>query len=90
MVCPAAELPPGGRKLVTVEGREIGVFNVEGWLHALSNRCPHGGAAICAGTIVGLSLYRGRSLKGWWRTAATCGSGSAGFLHRLAQRLVDA
>lgn len=59
VVCTSDELPPGARKVVTVEGREIGVFNVDGRLHAMLNRCPHGGAPICSGVIVGLSQSSG-------------------------------
>ncbi|GLR87534.1 Rieske (2Fe-2S) protein [Bradyrhizobium iriomotense] len=59
VVCSADELPPGSRKVVVVDGREIGVFNVEGRLHALLNRCPHGGAAICSGVVTGLSQSSG-------------------------------
>ncbi|MBS1878164.1 MAG: Rieske (2Fe-2S) protein [Actinobacteria bacterium] len=46
------ELPPGARKLVTIERREIGVFNVGGEFFALRNRCPHQGASLCAGRLV--------------------------------------
>ena len=59
VVCPAGELPPGARRVVVVDGREIGVFNVEGRFHALLNRCPHGGAAICSGVVTGLSQSSG-------------------------------
>ena len=54
VVCPVAELPPGGRKLLRVAGREIGVFNVGGTFRALLNRCPHQGGPLCHGTLVGL------------------------------------
>ena len=47
------EIPPGERKLVTIEGREIGVFNVHGEFHALRNRCPHQGGALCKGRVSG-------------------------------------
>jgi len=50
----AAEVPPGTRRIVSVRGREIGVFNVNGEFYALSNRCPHKGAELCRGMIVGL------------------------------------
>jgi len=59
VVCPAAELPPGARKVAEVDGREIAIFNVEGRLHALLNRCPHGGAPICAGVVTGIALSSG-------------------------------
>jgi len=50
----ADEVPPGSRKLVTVAGREIGVFNVGGKYFALLNRCPHQGGALCKGLLVGM------------------------------------
>jgi 3-phenylpropionate/trans-cinnamate dioxygenase ferredoxin subunit len=52
IVATVAEIPPGGRKIVTVRGRSIGVFNVDGAFHALINRCPHQGAVLCEGAIV--------------------------------------
>jgi nitrite reductase/ring-hydroxylating ferredoxin subunit len=54
VVAKAEEIPPGSRKLVTIRGREIGVFNHEGEYFALLNRCPHQGGALCKGTLVGL------------------------------------
>jgi len=51
-----AELPPGGRLIVEVAGRSIGVFNVGGRLHALHNRCPHKRGALCEGLITGTVL----------------------------------
>jgi nitrite reductase/ring-hydroxylating ferredoxin subunit len=52
VVAAVGEIPPGGRKLVTIRGREIGVFNLDGEYHALVNRCPHQGAALCTGAVV--------------------------------------
>ena len=40
--------------VVRVNGREIGIFNVDGEYFAVSNRCPHEGASLCKGRIVGL------------------------------------
>jgi nitrite reductase/ring-hydroxylating ferredoxin subunit len=48
------EIAPGKSKLVTVKGRQIGLFNVQGRFYALANRCPHAGGALCEGAIVGL------------------------------------
>ena len=48
------ELPPGTRKIVDVAGRQIGVFNIGGEFFALRNRCPHQGADLCRGDLVGL------------------------------------
>jgi 3-phenylpropionate/trans-cinnamate dioxygenase ferredoxin subunit len=48
------EIPPGERKLVTVRGREIAVFNVDGDYLALLDRCPHQGGSLAKGKLVGL------------------------------------
>ena len=55
VVAAADEIMPGGCKILTVQGREIGVFNVGGAFFALVNRCPHEGAPLCQGRIVGLA-----------------------------------
>jgi 3-phenylpropionate/trans-cinnamate dioxygenase ferredoxin subunit len=52
VVAAVGEIPPGGRKLVTIRGREVGVFNLDGAFYALVNRCPHQGAALCTGEVV--------------------------------------
>ena len=41
-----------GRKIVTVRGRQIGVFNLGGEFFALINTCPHQGASLCEGAIL--------------------------------------
>jgi nitrite reductase (NADH) small subunit len=55
-VCPADKLAPGSRKIVTVRGRSVGVFNVGGNYYALRNQCPHKGAPLCEGTVGGTFL----------------------------------
>lgn len=52
VVATVDEIAPGTCKIVTVNGREIGVFHVNGEFFALINRCPHQGAALCRGAIV--------------------------------------
>ncbi|QJE95155.1 Rieske (2Fe-2S) protein [Luteolibacter luteus] len=55
-VCPAAELPPGERKIIDAgDGRSIGIFNVKGKYYALRNLCPHAGAELCRGLITGMN-----------------------------------
>ncbi len=54
VVAEAGEIPPGGRKIVEVAGRSIGVFNLDGEFFALRNRCPHQGGPLCEGKIFGL------------------------------------
>src|SRR6185295_7273745 len=54
IVATVEEIPPGGRKIVEVAGRSIGVFNLDGAFFALRNRCPHQGGPLCAGSLGGL------------------------------------
>ena len=58
VVAAVAEIPPGGRKLVTADGRAIVVFNLDGEFFALSNRCPHRGGSLCDGNLTGLVHVR--------------------------------
>ena len=54
VVATVDDIPAGQRMLVKVGGREIGIFNVGGEYFVVSNRCPHEGASLCKGRIVGL------------------------------------
>ena len=54
VVAKASEVAPGTAKMVTVAGREIGIFNLDGEYFALANRCPHAGGPLCGGKIVAL------------------------------------
>ncbi len=54
VVAAVSEIAPGGRKLVTIKGRPIGVFNIDGEFFALLNRCPHQGGSLCDGHLTGL------------------------------------
>jgi 3-phenylpropionate/trans-cinnamate dioxygenase ferredoxin subunit len=54
VVAPVGEIPPGGRKLVTVKGRPIVIFNLEGSFFGLLNRCPHQGGNLGEGRVTGL------------------------------------
>lgn len=56
IVARVEEIPHGGRKIIRLEGREVGVFNLEGTFYALKNVCPHQGARVCLGRIVGTTL----------------------------------
>jgi nitrite reductase/ring-hydroxylating ferredoxin subunit len=62
-----SELPPGERRIVDVEGRSIGIFNVHGQYYALRNRCPHQGAPLCLGAIKGMALPSKPSEYLWGR-----------------------
>jgi 3-phenylpropionate/trans-cinnamate dioxygenase ferredoxin subunit len=54
VVAEVGEIPPGGRKIIEVAGRSIGVFNVGGEFFALRNRCPHQGGPLCQGKLWGV------------------------------------
>jgi 3-phenylpropionate/trans-cinnamate dioxygenase ferredoxin subunit len=54
VVATVAEISPGQRKLVTVRGRPIAVFNLSGEFFGLFNRCPHQGGPMCEGILTGL------------------------------------
>lgn len=47
------EILPGKRKIVEIDGRSVGVFNVKGEFFALLNRCPHQGGVLCKGILSG-------------------------------------
>jgi nitrite reductase (NADH) small subunit len=52
-----ADFPEGTHRIVTVGGREVGIFNIRGRLYGLLNRCAHQGGPLCAaarttGTLV--------------------------------------
>ena len=49
VVATVEEILPGGRKVVEIAGRSIGVFNLGGDYFALRNRCPHQGGPLCLG-----------------------------------------
>jgi nitrite reductase/ring-hydroxylating ferredoxin subunit len=55
VIAPVDELPPGTRKFLTVDDRPIAVFNIKGEFFGLLNRCPHQGAALCEGPLIGLA-----------------------------------
>jgi 3-phenylpropionate/trans-cinnamate dioxygenase ferredoxin subunit len=52
-VAQVSDIPPGGRKIVEVDGRSIGVFNVHGTFVAALNVCPHELAPVCLGAVRG-------------------------------------
>jgi nitrite reductase/ring-hydroxylating ferredoxin subunit len=47
--CPVNELPPGGRKLIKLNGIDIALFNIGGTVFAIKNRCPHRSGPLIRG-----------------------------------------
>ena len=48
-VCAADELAPGEMRLIEADGRKIGVFNCEGTLYAIEDRCSHDDGPLAEG-----------------------------------------
>ncbi len=68
---PASDAPEEGTVVILdLAGHRVGLFRVEGTLHALADRCPHRGAPLCAGKVAtpieagptGLELGRPHSI----------------------------
>jgi len=67
IVGPVSELPVGARKIIEINGRSIGVFNIHGNYHALRNSCPHQLAPLCRGHITGTTLPSQPGEYNWGR-----------------------
>jgi 3-phenylpropionate/trans-cinnamate dioxygenase ferredoxin subunit len=50
-ICPLSELPPGATRIVEWEDLEIGIFNCNGELFALEDRCSHDDGPLAEGEL---------------------------------------
>ncbi len=50
-VCPLDEIAPGETQTVYLEGKMVAVFNINGELYALNNRCSHARGPLSEGEI---------------------------------------
>lgn len=50
-VCHISELPPGATRLVEFDDCEIGVFNCDGTLYAIEDRCSHDDGPLAEGVL---------------------------------------
>jgi 3-phenylpropionate/trans-cinnamate dioxygenase ferredoxin component len=55
-VCATSDVAPGTGKTVSVQGKELAVFNVDGTFHVLDNECPHRGGPLGEGELEGCLL----------------------------------
>ncbi len=53
VVATVQQVPEGTQIIVTVRGREIGIFNVHGNYYALPNNCFHQNGPVCLGLVSG-------------------------------------
>jgi len=68
-VASVADVPEGTHIVVTVRGREIGVFNVHGQYYALPNACFHQNGPLCRGATSGTLVANADT---GWKPAWTC------------------
>lgn len=66
-VAAVGDIPPGARKIVEINGRSIGIFNVRGSFIAVLNLCPHEDAPICLGRLTGTTLVSAPGEFRWGR-----------------------
>lgn len=52
-VASADELADGDYLVTELEGREVGIFNIDGTLYAYTNWCPHQSGPVCEGYVGG-------------------------------------
>ena len=50
-VCPLSELAPGARRDLLVDGIDISVFNCDGTLYAIEDRCSHDDGPLGEGEL---------------------------------------
>jgi nitrite reductase/ring-hydroxylating ferredoxin subunit len=55
-VATVAEVPPGRGKQVSVNGRQVALFNVAGTFYALEDVCSHRGAPLSEGECEGTEV----------------------------------
>lgn len=52
LVGASERVPEGGRLVIDIGDKAIGIFRVEGKLYAWENRCAHQGGPVCQGKII--------------------------------------
>jgi nitrite reductase (NADH) small subunit len=72
-ICAADEFPSGSRRVVEINDyEEVLVLNIDGRIHAISNICPHQGAALERGPVEGNILYCPLHRWGFVLPTGTC------------------
>ena len=54
--CAASEITPGTGKQITVGGKDVALFNVDGTFYAVDNTCPHRGGPLGEGELEGCAV----------------------------------
>jgi nitrite reductase (NADH) small subunit/3-phenylpropionate/trans-cinnamate dioxygenase ferredoxin subunit len=48
-----SEIPPGQAKQVSVQGKTLALFNLNGTFYAIDNECPHRNGPLAEGMVEG-------------------------------------
>ena len=75
-LAPLDALAPGSGRAFELEGQEIGLFRLEGSVHAIDNRCPHQAAPLSEGQLEGPIIAC--ALHGWRFDVRTGGPPAGG------------
>lgn len=51
VVCKRTDIPVGSSIVVTVNQKDVAIFNVKGQLYAIDDLCMHMGASLSGGTV---------------------------------------
>lgn len=52
-VAEISDIPPGSSKFVEADGQLLALFNIDGTFYVLDDECPHQGAPLSDGEIIG-------------------------------------
>jgi 3-phenylpropionate/trans-cinnamate dioxygenase ferredoxin subunit len=56
LACPAADIPPGARRLVEVGDRLVIIFNIEDRFYCIDDVCTHDGGPLSDGQLEGCQI----------------------------------
>ena len=56
VACATSDLAPGSGKSLTIGGKDVAVFNVDGSFYAIDNTCPHRGGPLGEGELEGCAV----------------------------------
>jgi 3-phenylpropionate/trans-cinnamate dioxygenase ferredoxin subunit len=80
------QIPPGRSLVVTVAGKSVALFNVDGRIYAIDDACVHQGASLGAGKIDGkIVTCRAHGLKFDVTTGFVAGSPGYGVAPHAVQ-----
>lgn len=89
-VAPAADLPPGSRRVVDVDGIAVAVFNLAGDYLAIEDLCTHDGGELASGELDGEEIVCPRhGARFNLRTGAVAAPPAYGPVASLPTRLAD-